>query len=61
MSAAMMLKYAFGLDEVYDEIDAAVVTVLDGGYRTPDIMQPGAKAVGCEEMGGLIRKEVARA
>ena len=61
MSAAMMLKYAFGLDEVYDEIDTAVVTVLDGGYRTPDIMQPGAKAVGCEEMGALIRKEVARA
>ncbi len=58
MSAAMMLKYAFGLDEVYDEIDAAVVAVLDKRCRTPDIMQPGAKEVGCEEMGALIRKEV---
>ena len=60
MSAAMMLKYAFGLDEVYDEIDNAVVAVLDAGYRTPDIMQAGAKAVNCEEMGALIREAAAK-
>ena len=59
MSAAMMLKYAFGMEDVYDEIDGAVVKVLDKGVRTPDIMQEGCKVVSCEEMGGLILNELA--
>ncbi len=58
MSAAMMLKYAFGMDEAYDSIERAVVAVLDKGYRTPDIMQAGCTPVGCREMGGLIVKEL---
>lgn len=58
MSAAMMVKYAFGMDDVYDDIDSAIVRILDKGYRTPDIMQEGSKAVGCKEMGDLIVEEL---
>jgi len=58
MSAAMMVKYAFAMDDVYDDIDSAIVRILDKGYRTPDIMQEGSKAVGCQEMGDLIVEEL---
>jgi len=58
MSAAMMLKYAFGMDEAFETIDSAVIKVLNKGYRTPDIYQDGAKKVGCMEMGGLILAQI---
>ncbi|MDH3974993.1 MAG: 3-isopropylmalate dehydrogenase [Deltaproteobacteria bacterium] len=58
MSAAMMVKYAFGMDDVYDDIDSAIVRILDKGYRTPDIMQEGSKSAGCKEMGDLIVAEL---
>jgi len=59
MSAAMMVKYAFGMDDVYNEIDRAVISVLDKGFRTPDIMREGKKEVNCEDMGRLIREAIA--
>jgi 3-isopropylmalate dehydrogenase len=59
MSVAMMMKYAFGHDDIYLEIDNAVVNVLDNGFRTADIMQEGCKEVACTEMGDLIINELA--
>lgn len=58
LSAAMMLKYSFGLDKAADEIEAAVLRVLEQGYRTADILSPGMKPVGTSEMGNLILQEV---
>ncbi|MDT8316866.1 MAG: 3-isopropylmalate dehydrogenase [bacterium] len=58
MSAAMLLKYAFGMDAAYDSIDNAVINILNSGYRTPDIMQEGGKLVTCSEMGDLIVEEL---
>lgn len=37
LSAAMMLRYTFGLSEEADAIERAVKTVLQKGYRTPDL------------------------
>jgi 3-isopropylmalate dehydrogenase len=54
MSAAMMLKYSFGMNEAYDDIAKAVEAVLNDGYRTGDIKEPGCKLVGTKEMGDLI-------
>ncbi|MGN0305019.1 MAG: 3-isopropylmalate dehydrogenase, partial [Lachnospiraceae bacterium] len=54
LSAAMMLKFTFDLDEEATAIEKAVETVLEKGYRTADIMSDGGKAVGCSEMGSLI-------
>ena len=54
LSAAMMLKYSFGLDEAYTRIFRAIEKTLSGGYRTIDIMSEGKKQVGTREMGDII-------
>ncbi len=54
LSAAMMLRYSFGLETEAQAIEKAVDKVLDEGYRTADIMQDGMKKVGTREMGALI-------
>ncbi|WP_330586875.1 3-isopropylmalate dehydrogenase [Aminipila terrae] len=54
LSAAMMLRYTFGLSDEADDIEAAVKTVLANGYRTPDIYTEGMKAVGTKEAGDLV-------
>lgn len=56
LSAAMMLKYSFGLDEAYLRIFNSIVKVLEEGYRTIDIMSAGKKQVGTAEIGDLICK-----
>lgn len=58
LSASMMLRYSFDLDQEADEIDAAVKKVLQDGYRTGDIMSEGCKKVGCKEMGSLITERI---
>lgn len=54
LAAAMMLKYSFDMDQESSEIEEAVASVLDAGYRTGDIMSEGKKQVGCRQMGDLI-------
>lgn len=54
LSAAMMLRYSFGLEKEADAIEKAVKKVLDEDYRTMDIMNEGKRAVGTKEMGRLI-------
>ena len=58
LSAAMMLKYSWGLDAAADEIEQAAVRVLSLGYRTADIDMNGTKRVGTKEMGDLVVKEL---
>ncbi len=58
MSAAMMLKYSFGMTEAYDDIARAVEKVLNDGYRTADIKQPGCSIVGTKEMGTRIAETI---
>ena len=54
LSAAMMYRYTLHLPAVADRIERAVVRVLDQGFRTPDIMQPGMNQVGTEAMGDAV-------
>ncbi len=56
LSAGMMLKFSFGMTDASEEIDTAVATVLDQGYRTRDIYQnkPGEKLVNTKEIGDAI-------
>ncbi len=58
LSAAMMLRYSFNLEKEAKLIEDAVVKVLDKGYRTGDIMEPGKTLVGTTEMGALIGGEM---
>lgn len=54
LSAAMMLRYTFGLSQEADAIEKAVKDVLAAGYRTPDLMANGGKEIGTKEAGDLI-------
>lgn len=58
LSAAMMLRDSFGLTEECDAVENAVERVLEGGYRTADIMSDGMKKVGCREMARLIAENI---
>lgn len=60
LSAAMMMKYSLKLDLAAKDIEAAVVRVLNKGYRTGDIASEGCRLVGTKEMGRLIREEFLR-
>ncbi|TET17979.1 MAG: 3-isopropylmalate dehydrogenase [Dehalococcoidia bacterium] len=57
LSVAMMLRYSFGLVKEAKIIEAAVDEVLNGGYRTYDIMSEGKVRVGTKEMGELIARK----
>ena len=41
LSAAMMLKYSFGMDAEAQNIEDAVTKALDSGLRTADMMAEG--------------------
>lgn len=58
LSAAMMLRYSFDLDEAADAIENAVKKVLAEGYRTTDIMSEGMKLTSTTEMGNLIAERI---
>jgi 3-isopropylmalate dehydrogenase len=54
LSAAMMFRYSLDMGAVADRIEQAVLTVLDRGLRTADIMQSGCTQVGTVAMGDAI-------
>ncbi len=58
LSASMMLRFSFDMDQEADCIEASVKRVLQENYRTCDIMDEGMTLVGCSEMGDLIAKTV---
>ena len=57
LSAAMMLRYAFALEEEAQTIENAVNHVLDAGLRTADIAH-GEEALGTVEMTDAILAEI---
>lgn len=54
LSASMMLRYTFGLEDAADGIDKAVEITLDKGIRTADIAAENTESVGTEAMGDAI-------
>ncbi len=58
LSAAMMLRYSFDLDQEAMAVETAVQQVLTEGFRTSDIMAEGCTQVGTEEMGRLICERI---
>ncbi len=63
LSAAMMLRYSFDLEEEACAIENAVKKVLEDGYRTGDIMPTtgstdGLHKVKCSEIGDLIAERI---
>jgi len=60
LSATMMLREAFGLSLEADWVEQSLQRVLAGGYRTPDISEPGARAVGGSVFTEILREEMLR-
>lgn len=61
LSAALMLRHSFGLDDAAKSIEAAVAKVIADGLRTGDIYtatDAGARKAGTREMGGAIAAAV---
>jgi 3-isopropylmalate dehydrogenase len=58
LSVAMMLRHSLDQGAAADRIEKAVEDVLDQGYRTADIQEPGRRQVGCKEMGRLVRDKI---
>jgi 3-isopropylmalate dehydrogenase len=54
LSAAMMLRHSFDMEEHAKRIENAVRKVLAEGYRTADIMQEGDRKVGTDAMGEAV-------
>ncbi|HEX7364881.1 MAG TPA: 3-isopropylmalate dehydrogenase, partial [Dehalococcoidia bacterium] len=60
LSGAMMLRYSFALESEAETIEKAVITVLEEGFRTYDIMDEHKTKVGTKEMGDLISDRITR-
>jgi 3-isopropylmalate dehydrogenase len=60
LSATMMLRDAFGLTLEADWVEQSLVRVLAGGFRTPDITELGARAVGGSVFTEILREEMQR-
>jgi len=60
LSAAMMLRYTFGLEQEADAVEGAIQKVLQKGYRTPDLYrgEPELNLVGTREIGQRIIGEI---
>ena len=58
LSAAMMLRHSFGLEEEAQAVESAVEGVLAEGYRTPDIAGDGGETVGTRRMGEVVAGRV---
>jgi 3-isopropylmalate dehydrogenase len=57
-SFGMALRYSFGLLDEADRLDRAIASVLASGTRTKDIAGPGMNAVGTQDVGDAIVKEL---
>ena len=57
LSAALMLRHSFGLNDAAAAIEDAVARAIEAGHRTGDIFsphEPGARKIGTREMGDAI-------
>lgn len=66
LSAAMLLRYSFGMETEAKAVEQAVNAVLDAGWRTSDIagskrseVQAAGKLVGTKRMGALVVEALA--
>ncbi len=58
LSAAMLLRYSFGMAAEAEAVENAVSQVLAEGWRTADIAASGEESVGCARMGELIAQRI---
>ncbi|MBF0282293.1 MAG: 3-isopropylmalate dehydrogenase [Zetaproteobacteria bacterium] len=54
LSAAMMLRFSLGREDLADKVEQAVELTLNDGIRTIDLAQPGDTVVSCSGMGDAV-------
>jgi 3-isopropylmalate dehydrogenase len=54
-SAALLLRYSFGMEEAASAVESAIRTVLSQGYRCADVRLGATSVIGTTEMGQRIR------
>jgi len=60
LSAAMMLRDAFGLGLEADWVEQSVSRVLAGGFRTPDIAESNGRNIGASGFMEMLHEEMQR-
>lgn len=60
LSATMMLRDGFGLSLEAEWVEQSLLRVLGAGYRTADISESGARAVGGSVFTEILREEMLR-
>ncbi len=58
LSAALLLRYSFGMAAAAVRIEKAVRAAIAGGARTGDIAGPGESSIGTDEMAAEILKNL---
>lgn len=58
LSAALALRLSCGLEREAATIERAVEAALDGGLRTADIAEAGARTVGTRELGAAVAERI---
>jgi 3-isopropylmalate dehydrogenase len=58
LSAAMLCRHSLAAPAAADAIESAVAATVAAGHRTADLVAPGERAVGCREMGRLVRERL---
>ena len=58
LTVAMMLRHSFNLKQEAQDIEAAVERVIEAGFRTEDLREPGKEMVGTKEMGRLVAEAI---
>jgi 3-isopropylmalate dehydrogenase len=58
LSVALMLRHTFQLEREAECVEAGVMSVLKGGFRTRDLARGGERTVTTEEMGAQITEFV---
>ena len=58
LSAAMMLRHAFGLHDEADAVELAVTAALESGCRTSDIALDGTAPISTSRMGDAIANAI---
>lgn len=60
LCVAMLLRITCGRPDAAAAVERAVGLVLDRGYRTPDLAEPGCETVGTAVMGLLVAEAVSK-
>jgi 3-isopropylmalate dehydrogenase len=58
LSAAMLLRHSLGMESEAALVERAVARVLEQGYRTADLAQPGGARVSTGGMGDAVVREI---